>query len=327
MGSVELRNAVGAAFQLDLPATAAFDCPSIGALAKYVASRLPAFQEGAVPDKCCDASAASPAARRLRAPPSCWMQNQQRQPASHGQTTDDVALAVSAAVAEVLGTVPGAEQPLMEVRCVCIVCIVQSPWQKQEMLGVYPLNLQAGLDSLGTVELRNALTAKFSVDLPATAVFDYPTVGSLAAFIARQLETSLHAAGIGEYTDPDGWQLSDEFGLDSAGVMYGSTPSKADLVSEVVGIGCLYPGPSGTSGAASSVSGERECFRSVTADKCESSSSDSLMLQGLTTIGRLRSLARLCSALCPTSDGTWTGATAAMQLPAEAMRGSLPSSR
>ena len=124
------------------------------------------------------------------------------------------------------------------------------------MPDLYELNLQAGLDSLGTVELRNALTAKFAVDLPATAVFDYPTVGSLAAFIARQLETSLHAAGVGECTDADGWQFADEFGLDSAGIMYASAPSKADLVSEVVGIGCVYPGPSGTSGAASSVSGE-----------------------------------------------------------------------
>ena len=122
LGSVELRNAVGAAFQLDLPATAAFDYPSIGALAKYVASRLPAFQEEAVPDRVGNASAAIPAARRLRAPPSRGMQMQQRQPASDGHTTNDVALAVSAAVAEVLGTVPGAEQPLMEVNRSCVLC-------------------------------------------------------------------------------------------------------------------------------------------------------------------------------------------------------------
>ena len=45
---------------------------------------------------------------------------------------------------------------------------------------------QAGLDSLGAVDLRNAVAAEFGVDLPATAAFDYPTVAALAAFVAQQ---------------------------------------------------------------------------------------------------------------------------------------------
>jgi len=45
--------------------------------------------------------------------------------------------------------------------------------------------LQAGLDSLGAVELRDAIERGFGVSLPATAAFDYPTVSRLAAFISH----------------------------------------------------------------------------------------------------------------------------------------------
>ena len=43
--------------------------------------------------------------------------------------------------------------------------------------------MEAGLDSLGAVDLRNALAAQFSVDLPTTVTFDYATVPALARFI------------------------------------------------------------------------------------------------------------------------------------------------
>jgi acyl carrier protein len=36
--------------------------------------------------------------------------------------------------------------------------------------------MQAGLDSLGAVDLRNAISSACGVELPATAVFDYPTL-------------------------------------------------------------------------------------------------------------------------------------------------------
>ena len=45
---------------------------------------------------------------------------------------------------------------------------------------------QAGLDSLGAVELQNAVSRSLGVALPATVAFDYPTVAALAAYINTQ---------------------------------------------------------------------------------------------------------------------------------------------
>ena len=47
--------------------------------------------------------------------------------------------------------------------------------------------MAAGLDSLAAVELRNAVSSKFGVNLPATLAFDYPTLEALSTFIAASL--------------------------------------------------------------------------------------------------------------------------------------------
>ena len=47
--------------------------------------------------------------------------------------------------------------------------------------------MEAGLDSLGAVELRSALGARFGVDMPATLTFDHPSITALAAFVFANL--------------------------------------------------------------------------------------------------------------------------------------------
>ncbi len=61
----------------------------------------------------------------------------------------------------------------------------------QQMLGIavdasQPL-MEAGLDSLGAVELRTSLGAAFNMELPATVTFDHPSVAALAKFLASQV--------------------------------------------------------------------------------------------------------------------------------------------
>ena len=50
--------------------------------------------------------------------------------------------------------------------------------------------MEAGLDSLGAVELRNSLASRFGdQSLPATLIFDYPSVAALAGYFSQQLSS------------------------------------------------------------------------------------------------------------------------------------------
>jgi acyl carrier protein len=44
--------------------------------------------------------------------------------------------------------------------------------------------MEAGIDSVGAIELQTSLASSFGVDLPATAVYDHPTAAALARHLA-----------------------------------------------------------------------------------------------------------------------------------------------
>ena len=45
---------------------------------------------------------------------------------------------------------------------------------------------EAGLDSVGSVELRNSISQLLGTELPATVAFDYPTISGMAKYIAER---------------------------------------------------------------------------------------------------------------------------------------------
>ena len=62
---------------------------------------------------------------------------------------------------------------------------------------------------LGAVELRNALAAKFGLELPPTITLDYPSIAALSVYLATAIATSAlapaasQAPGGGADTDSD----------------------------------------------------------------------------------------------------------------------------
>ena len=200
LSSVELRNSLEAKLGAELPSTLVFDYPTSAALAGFLASKVQpgggAGEGAAKEDSLSGCSSAyseesedeEEAAPIRRARRSKTAARRRSRPAAAGQ-----AAAVSAeqhqafmlqqvqeAVAAVLGTSSiDPQQPLME----------------------------AGLDSLSSVELRNSLEAKLGAELPTTLVFDYPTMAALAGFLASKIPAGAAAevAPEGSASESESW--------------------------------------------------------------------------------------------------------------------------
>lgn len=97
-----------------------------------------------------------------------------QQVARFGPSAEQIGASVAEVVQSILGFLPKSSQPLME----------------------------AGLDSLGAVELRNSLQSRFGIkSLPATLVFDYSSISAISSYLsgieiaAHELKSRLSAPG------------------------------------------------------------------------------------------------------------------------------------
>eukprot|EP00964_Phaeocystis_antarctica_P013000 scaffold7124_cov74-Phaeocystis_antarctica.AAC.1 len=156
LGAVELRSRLaqrlGGDAEAALPETLVFDYPTVRQLEAHVASLAAPPQTASAP----------PSNGPLLMQLTAILQGAALDPAARAPSTNVPADrdAVRAVVSEVVGRDVGADAPLLE----------------------------AGLDSLGAVELRSRLAQRLGGDaeaaLPETLVFDYPTVRQLEAHVA-----------------------------------------------------------------------------------------------------------------------------------------------
>ena len=195
LSSVELKNSLEARLGTELPSTLVFDYPTMAALAGFLAAKIRqpgdaaaasasgSDSEGSTADLASAEVHHSSASRRCRRRPHKMV--------AAADTESHRALMlqqVQEAVAAVLGSADiDAQQPLME----------------------------AGLDSLSSVELKNSLEAKLGAELPSTLVFDYPTMAALAGFLAAKIQPGAAAASASELSSYGseasyGWESEDE---------------------------------------------------------------------------------------------------------------------
>lgn len=194
-----------------VPATLAFDYPTLAALTDFVA-------------------ASTRAAGQLRGSETM---SYAEQPRAANLIESDVLAGLQRILLGILGSSVPIDQPLMEVDGAEIS--IQALYEHASSTESYYIMLspsdqihypyfQAGLDSLGAVELRNAIASEFGIEVTATLAFDYPTVNAVAGFILAALNASSTASL-------------------HHGLQPGTLASRdSQSITEIIAAGCRYPG-------------------------------------------------------------------------------------
>eukprot|EP00883_Tetradesmus_obliquus_P011533 jgi/Sobl393_1/4315/SZX67650.1 len=208
--AVQLTGQLEDRLGVSLPATLVFDYPSILELSEFLATTCP---EAVAPPTAAPqpaAATAAAAAAAAAAPPDA--------------TATAVQL-VAAAVAELLGSAAAggisADEPLM----------------------------QAGVNSTLAVQLTGQLEATLGTSLPATLVFDYPTISEIATFLAESqlLPASLLPAAAPPITAPSAHPAAPTTLPRPVGPAIGLQPSPPAAATSPILIvaSSMAPGPQG----------------------------------------------------------------------------------
>ena len=166
LSGVELKQQMESEFAVELPETVVFDYPTPASLASFVAERRAGAGGGDDEDSHSDVRSSSSDASEVYRARTRRRRRRQRRRASEGglEGTKASAASIQTRVVAILGDLLGRDvapdEPLMD----------------------------AGLDSLSGVELKQQLESEFAVELPETAVFDYPTATALSTFILERGE-------------------------------------------------------------------------------------------------------------------------------------------
>merc|ERR1719229_1886956 len=65
--------------------------------------------------------------------------------------------------------------------------LVRNMTGSDDIDGETPL-MESGLDSIASVDLRTTLQQEFTLELPSTVMFNYPTMNGLAGYLVEQME-------------------------------------------------------------------------------------------------------------------------------------------